>query len=34
MAQLAQVAGVSDKLTGVYYSAAGYLNFYNASLSG
>jgi peptide/nickel transport system substrate-binding protein len=34
MAQLAQIAGVSDKLTGVYYSAAGYLNFYNASLSG
>jgi peptide/nickel transport system substrate-binding protein len=34
MAQLAQVAGVSDKLAGVYYSAAGYLNFYNASLAG
>ncbi len=34
LAQLAQVAGVSDKLTGVRYSAAGYLNFYNATLSG
>jgi peptide/nickel transport system substrate-binding protein len=34
LAQLAQVAGVSDKLTGVEYSAAGYLNFYNAALAG
>lgn len=34
LAQLAQVTGVSDKLTGVLYSAAGYLNFYNAQLNG
>lgn len=34
MAQIAQVAGASDNLTGVYYSAAGYLTFYDASLNG
>lgn len=34
LAQLAQVTGVSNKLTGVLYSAAGYLNFYNAQLNG
>jgi peptide/nickel transport system substrate-binding protein len=33
LAQLAEVAAASDKVTGVYYSAAGYLNYYNAQLS-